>query len=147
MTMELSNMAGNLDLDLDMKTLTLTIDQDFYFELNTVFGNPLDIPIELHLRGAFVTYDPITGKSFRDPVEMWVVGSGQVESDKCDFSSLAIKAGTEFPKNGEDLTYKVRTHDENNAASTGSENTLQLLMPTTIDGVDGLTPELCRHDD
>jgi hypothetical protein len=82
-------MDGFLDLDLDAKTLTLTIDQDFYFELNMIFGSLIDfVPDELHIIGAFVTYDPITGKSFRDTVEMWIIGSGQVESDKCDFSSL-----------------------------------------------------------
>jgi hypothetical protein len=87
-------------------TFDMTIDQDFYMKslARKVKNTTYEIPTEVMLHGRFTTSDPITGQIVHDYVEILVIGSGQVETDKCDFTSLAIKAGSDFAT---DLLYKV----------------------------------------
>jgi hypothetical protein len=104
---------GTVDLHLDTADLyvELTFDQDYYLDelVDTFADNDYEIPDSMELYGRFTTTDPVTGEVFHDYVSVEVIGSGEVETDKCDFTSLTVAADTEFTA---DHSYRVVQNDE-----------------------------------
>jgi hypothetical protein len=138
----LLDQPGRVAYDPTALTLTLTIDQDAFLEWAgpTFATSPLEAPISVELHGRFSTTDAVTGQVFHDLVSIEVIGSGEVESDKCDYTSLSLPAGASFT---DPVTYTVSKTDTTATTDSSALEPVRLWLPTALQGLDALTPPMC----